>query len=357
MYLGNHDGLSPVHHCIVEFNWVHDCHPHKGIQFKRGTYLNVIQDNVVYNCDEAGVVLYKTDQTSAADNNIVQRNVIWNCSEGIFAVGQTDIDNNVVFDCIYGINVRNYGGWGMEDLYLRNNTIYNCGNTCLRLDDWNSATGEMICINNACYQDNVAQSAIQVPNGIGPGYVAHNRHYGISQTSGSALGNSPVQEFVNPSITPGVIDLYPLNTASLVDSGTSGYGAPADDFNWWVRPVNTGWDVGAYEWSGNTNQGWQIQEGFKQVFTGVKGAESSIPVSSPQIHPVIAKNEVFFSNVMLGSVIRIYDIMGRLLHDSGMIAGRDHKIDLSKQPGGVYFYKIDDDLKHTNYSGKFLLVK
>jgi len=357
MYLGNHDGLSPVYHCVVEFNWVHDCHPHKGIQFKRGTYLNVIQDNVVYNCDEAGIVLYKTDQASAADNNIVQRNVIWNCSEGIFAVGQTDIDNNVVFDCSYGINVRNYGGWGMEDLFLRNNTIYHCSNTCLRLDDWNGATGEMVCINNACYQDNIGQSAIQAPDGIGPGYVAFNRHYGTSQVGGSNLGNPSNQEFINPSITPGVIDLYPLNSATFVDSGTSGYGAPTDDFNWWPRPVNVQWDIGAYEWSQNTNPGWQIQEGFKEIYTGIEETEVSFSKNSSGIYPIYARNKVLFRNLIPGSVIRIYSVAGRLVHSSGGIADGDYEVDLSEHPSGIYFYTVRGDSKYTNDSGKFVILR
>ena len=357
MYLGNHDGLSPVHHCIVEFNWVHDCHPHKGIQFKRGTYLNVIQDNVVYNCDEAGIVLYKTDQASASDNNIVQRNVIWNCSEGIFAVGQTNIDNNVVFDCSYGINVRNYGGWGMQDLYLRNNTVYHCSATCLRLDDWNNATGEMVCINNACYQDDLGQSAIQAPDGIGPGYVAYNRHYGQSQVAGSSLGNLPPQEFVNPNITPGLVDLYPLNSASLVDSGTSAYNAPGDDFNWWTRPVNAIWDVGAYEWSQNTNPGWQIQEGFKEVYTAVAEIESQIPASSSQVCPINAKSTMLFNNMIRGSVIKIYNITGRLLHDSGPIMQDRYEVNTGKIPCGVYFYSLHNESNYTNHSGKFVIIR
>ena len=357
MYLGNHDGLSPVHHCIVEFNWVHDCHPHKGIQFKRGTYLNVIQDNVVYNCDEAGIVLYKTDQASAADNNIVQRNVIWNCSEGIFAVGQTDIDNNVVFDCNYGINVRNYGGWGMEDLYLRNNTIYNCSNTCLRLDDWNGATGEMVSANNACYQDNIGQSAIQAPNGIGPGYVDYNRHYGQSQVSGSTLGNPPDQEFINPSITPGVIDLYPLNTATLIDSGTSGYGAPADDFNWWARPVNAQWDVGAYERSQNTNPGWQIQEGFKEINVGVRETESWTIEQPLFTNTIITKNALLFENLSLKSRISVYDISGRSVHHSGSIMQSSYKMSTSAIPCGVYSYIIQDGSLNLAQIGKFVVVR
>ena len=336
MYLGNHDGLSPVHHCLVEFNWVHDCHPHKGIQFKRGTYLNIIQDNVVYNCDESGIVLYKTDQASAGDNNIVRRNVIWDTPEGIFAVGQTDIDNNIIFDCDYGINVRNYSAWGMEDLYIRNNTIYHCNATCLRLDDWNNATGEMVCINNACYQDSIGQSAIQAPNGIGPGYVAYNRYYGQSQVSGSALGNPPSQEFINPNITPGIIDLYPLNTATLIDSGTSLYGAPDDDFNWWSRPYNSIWDVGAYEWSQNTNPGWQIQQGFKQIYTAIQESNAEV-FNNHWPDRIITQGIIYFKNPLSGDIIRVYDIGGRIIHDSGRISGKKYELSTSGLANGVYF--------------------
>lgn len=357
MYLGNHDGLSPVHHCVVEFNWVHDCHPHKGIQFKRGTYLNVIQDNVVYNCDEAGIVLYKTDQASAADNNVIQRNVIWNCPEGIFAVGQTNIDNNVVFDCSYGINVRNYSGWGMEDLYLRNNTIYNCNTTCLRLDDWNGATGEMVCINNACYQNNIAQSAIQAPDGIGIGYVAYNRHYGTSAVGGSTLGNPPAQEFINPSITPGVVNLYPLSTASLVDSGTSSHGAPADDFNWWPRPVSAQWDVGAYEWSQNANPGWQIQEGFKEINVAVRETASLTANPPRHVNIVITKGVLLFMNISFGSTVSVYDVLGREVHSSGSIRQTHYKIKLNEFAGGIYFYVIRDAQKDLTHTGKFVVIR
>jgi hypothetical protein len=355
MYIGNHDGLSPVHHCIVEFNWVHDCHPHKGIQFKRGTYLNLIQDNVVYNCDEAGIVLYKTDQASAGDNNIVRRNVIWNAPEGIFAVGQTDIDNNIIFNCSYGINVRNYGSWGMEDLYIRNNTIYSCPSTCLRLDDWNNTTGEMVCINNACYQDQLSQSAIQAPDGIGSGYVADNRHYGQSQVSGSSLGNPPDQEFINPSITPGVIDLYPLSSATLIDSGTFTHGAPDDDFNWWNRPVNTYWDVGAYEWFYNTNPGWQIQEGFKEIYPGVE--EKNTEVYHPRhVHCTVARDKVYFEGLNAGNILRIYDATGRRIHLYAHKLGGTYRWNTRGIADGVYFYSIDTNINRSQYAGKIVII-
>jgi parallel beta-helix repeat protein len=265
IYLGSHDGSVVAHHCLVEWNWIHDTHPRKGIQIKRKSYLNVIQDNVIYSNDEAGIVLYKTDRPSSADNNVVRRNVIWNTPEGIFAIGQTDMDNNIIFDCKFGISTRNYSGWGMEDLFIRNNTVYDCDTTCLMLDDWNTATGQMICVNNACYQDSLSDIAIAVPFGIGPGLAENNRHYGIAEVSGSAPGLSSHLEFVNASIVPGVADFYPQHNSTLRDSGSASYGVPNDDFNLLARPANGSWDVGAYEWSQSGNPGWQIQAGFKEA--------------------------------------------------------------------------------------------
>jgi hypothetical protein len=122
----------------------------------------------------------------------------------------------------------------------------------------------MVCVNNACYQESLFESAIQAPHGIGSGVVEHNRHWGTSQVTGSALGNGPYADFVNPGIVPGNLNLYPRDGSALIDSGTSSHGVPDDDYNLSPRPAGGHWDAGAYEWSGSGNPGWQIQEGFKQ---------------------------------------------------------------------------------------------
>ena len=355
IYFGNHEGLAPVHHCLVELNWIHDCHPHKGIQFKRGTYLNIIQDNVIYDCDEAGIVLYKTDQVSATDNNVVRRNVIWNTTEGIFAVGQTNIDNNVIFNCEYGINVRNYGGWGMQDLYIRNNTSYYCNITCLRIDDWNNATGEMVCINNACYQDDISQDAIQSPEGIGPGIVAYNQHYGQSEVSGSTLGNPPEQTFINSSIAPGIVDLYPKNNSSLRDAGTQDYQVSDEDFNLFPRPYAGVWDVGAYEWSGITNPGWQIDEGFKEISISVSETKP-VPARGEHICTSIGKT-ISWRNLDPGDAIKIYEISGKLIHNSGLIFSHDYKWNARNFASGLYFYVIKARTGVILCTGKVVVIK
>jgi len=356
LYIGNHDGLSPVFHCLVERNWIHDCHPHKGIQFKRGTWMNIIQDNVVYNCDEAGIVLYKTDQAVSDSNNIVRRNAVWNAPEGIFAVGQTDIENNVIFNCGYGINVRNYGGWGMKDLYIRNNTIYYCAATGLCLDDWDIAAADMVCVNNAVYQDSLWMSAIQAPNGIGPGLISHNRHYGQSQVAGSTLGNPPALEFINPGIVPGSVDFYPRPASVLRDSGSSGYGAPSVDFDLFPRPFNGFWDVGAYEWSQNTNPGWIIHEDFKEIPVGV---DEAAPAALRNNHgrDYITRGVFELSGLVPGTRIYIFDLSGRRIFDAVIMTGDGGQFRTGRLAAGIYCYQIIPPNADQHITGKIIRIK
>jgi hypothetical protein len=72
---------------------------------------------------------------------------------------------------------------------------------------------------------------------------------------------------------------------------------------------------------------------------------------------MITRTRITFNNTMPGCIIRIYDTMGRSVHDSGKIVGHNHEVDMRKLPAGVYFYKINNDSKDIDYSGKFLVAK
>ncbi|OGL41054.1 MAG: hypothetical protein A2161_18010 [Candidatus Schekmanbacteria bacterium RBG_13_48_7] len=294
MYLGHHDGSGIVHDALISHNWVHDTHGSQGdgIEIKRSCYSVSIEDNVVYNTNNyPGIIVYRTDRADLSLQNVIKNNVIWNAGEGIFAVAEADIYNNIIFNSSYGINTRNYSGWGMRDLRLYNNTVYSCSVTCMRLSDWNVATGVMEVINNAVYQDSVSDSALQAPAGIGPATILNNYYYGTSAISaGFTPGNPPPNEFVNPSIIPGSINLYPLSTSLLIDSGHDLSTIFQNDFNTTRRPHGTSWDVGAYEYSAPVNPGWQVQEGFK-------------PAPLP---PVVPINFDLF--VIVASILPIYSL-------------------------------------------------
>ena len=121
--------------------------------------------------------------------------------------------------------------------------------------------------------------------------------------------------------------------------------------------MNALWDVGAYERFQNANPGWQIQEGFKEIYTGVEEIELLTSRGCPKVCPVIAKNAILFSNINAGSEIRIYNIAGRLLYDSGPITQDRYTFNTLMIPCGIYFYNLHSESNYVRYSGKFVIVK
>ena len=297
IYFGCHDGTCLVRDGFIRNCWIHDTNGSQGdgIEIKRSSYRNVLEDNVVHDTNGyPGITMYRTDRGNAADNNVVRRNAVWGSGEGIFAVGETNIENNVVLACGTGISTRDYGGWGMSDLVVANNTVYACSSECVGLRDWGGAGGGMAYRNNAAFQDSAAATAINAPSGIGAATSDHNVHYGTASIAGSSPGLAPAQEFVAPSTVPGVIDLYPLAGSTLFEGGAGGTGIPADDFNLSARPVGAAVDAGAYERDGAGNPGWQIDAGFKPL--GPRAGFTGTPLTGP------APLAVQFTDASTGSI-------------------------------------------------------
>jgi hypothetical protein len=199
-------------------------------------------------------------------------------------------------------------------------------------------------------------SAIQVPDGPGPGIILNNRHYGQSQTSGSILGKPPSLEFINPGIIPGNIDLYPLNGSSLRDSGTSVYGAPVDDFNLRNRPFNAIWDVGAYEWSQNTNPGWPIHEDFKDIDYGTEETKAAFDTGK-RTRSSVSVDGYAFLHLPDGVRITIFNIAGMTVHQSGPIGKDFYRWHAANAAAGIYFYAIADRTGNIIEYGRILLIK
>ncbi|MFH1922798.1 MAG: T9SS type A sorting domain-containing protein [Planctomycetota bacterium] len=190
----------------------------------------------------------------------------------------------------------------------------------------------------------LSDSAIRAPDGVGPGYVEGNRHYGTSAVTGSVLGHSPGEEFLHASTAPGLVDLHPLDDSTLRDSGSSSHGPPDDDFNSVPRPANEYWDVGAYEWVGGGNPGWQIQAGFKDTSTGVDGTETADEGrSSLRVHPNPSGHAttINFSVPCEGPAsLRVYDVTGRLVDEvlgGSVSAGPRSVVWTPNVASGIYF--------------------
>jgi parallel beta-helix repeat protein len=79
MYVGCNDGSCAVSESIIENNWIHDtlqASQGDGIEIKLGSWGNVIRDNVIYNTNYPGIILYGT---MGNPRNLVERNALWNC--------------------------------------------------------------------------------------------------------------------------------------------------------------------------------------------------------------------------------------------------------------------------------------
>jgi hypothetical protein len=99
----------------------------------------------------------------------------------------------------------------------------------------------------------------------------------------------------------------------LINTGTSASNPPAYDFNLSPRPYNALFDVGAYEWNGPSNPGWQIREGFKE-FPNV-GVETNKGFEGPRVRGFKVNPNPFVSFTMApgheAERFNLYDISGQ----------------------------------------------
>ena len=80
--------------------------------------------------------------------------------------------------------------------------------------------------------------------------------------TGYKTGRSLAQDFLDATGK----NVYPTSDSVLIDAGDNLY-ATSIDFN--GTPRNGVPDTGAYTWTGSSNPGWEILEGFKNVFTSI----------------------------------------------------------------------------------------
>ncbi len=279
LYLGHHGTMKGiVHHALIEKNYIHHTKGGSqgdGIEFKHGSYANIIQDNVLHDVGP-GITDYITGRNNPAEVNIIRRNVIWNADDfGIWSAGESLIENNIIFDVRDSIGIfikqnAELPGYGVRDLTIRNNTVLDvcCGpsNPALRVS---AAQSNVLVANNAFYQSSSKNYAIRLDVPLS-NIALWKKNYFTGQLAGlkegpdTVRGQPPSREFLNSTPVAGVIDLYPCGTSSL-RSAADPSTLPADDFNRNQRPNRGAGEVGAYYFSGPANLGWKIQPGFKQT--------------------------------------------------------------------------------------------
>jgi hypothetical protein len=287
LYWG-YPGRDIVHNVLIKRNYIHHCPSdasrttHYGIQYKGWSYRALIEDNVLHDVggtQRCGIVVYygrnPLQGDAPGDVNIVRGNVLWNCrNEGITAMSDALVENNIVFDAEYGINLQTYsdesfaGPNFVENLTVRSNTVFRCSSRCISVSGWGSVGSNVSLTGNAAYQDTPGKTAIG--GSTGAAVSSANVHYGTCGLSSGCIAAGGLSDFagVTPSATVPNLDFYPAAGSALLDRLSVPGEYAATDFNWTARPHNGAADAGAYERTGAGNPGWHIVPGFKEVVAG-----------------------------------------------------------------------------------------
>ena len=254
-----------------------------GIYLANGSQGNIIRDNVVYGISYRGMFVGSTESGAA---NEILGNIIWQANDtGLWLEGAAVVQNNVIFD-IEGDGIRSNNDdarEGLDNQIISHNTVVNTTDDAVQLSDWFFRSG-MVFANNV----------VANPTGYGFDFDDDYTEY---DTTTNYIANNVVTGLVDgydPALYPGWVlpgagfadfvdvenwDFYPSSTALTINSGDASAEAwvPVADFNGAPRD-GAAPDVGAYEWDGDGNPGWTVQEGFKEL--GFDGTGDSHDVGS-----------------------------------------------------------------------------
>jgi hypothetical protein len=252
---------------IFSRNLVHSAYGGSGdlVYFHDGIQNAQITDNVIYGPSRNGVNLGHPDNGSPP---VFERNVIWNVDNaGFIGRGPVFFRNNIIFNTgAQGVYFSN-PGTTYEGLVLSFNTIVNTGSYGVELRNWHESIGNVFSNNTVCnpvgssvyYQ--ISEDAVleteghTISNNLLCGAV-----FNLSEDLGHFLLGYGFSDFGDVEGW----DFYPAENSMLLntaDPAGENY-IPEIDFNGVVRDGGAP-EIGAYEWDGETNPGWQIQEGFK----------------------------------------------------------------------------------------------
>lgn len=281
-------GRNIVHDMRIEGNYIHHCpvdaqqETHYGIQFKGWGYRSRIVGNVLHDVGgttRSGLIVYYGKKPLAGDDpadiNVVAGNALWNCrNEGITVMSDALIENNIVVDAQVGINLQTYGDESfsgtnfVENLQVRNNTVFRCAGACIAIQGWGGAGSGMAFAGNAAYQPSATATAIS--GNPGAAFSAGNVAYGTGAFAGLAKGTG-LGDFAGAAAAskfPG-LDLYPGAGSPLREAlDPAGGRCAAEDFNGVRRPQGSRCEAGAYEAEGAANPGWKIAPAFKPATGG-----------------------------------------------------------------------------------------
>lgn len=276
--IGCWDGSCWMQDSVVEFNLVHDVGD-DGLYLRTGTQGSFFRHNVLFNIGDTAIVAQSPGPGGA--QNQIFGNAAWAVGgDGIYIEGASLVQNNILFDIgDEGIQVQAPGEEILTDVQISHNTVSDTIGWGAYLDDWYNGVN-LVFANNALanptgyglYWDDLREDDAY-DAGYDPNYPDTTNFLSSNVVTGLVDGFDLAQRptFVIPGggvgdfVAPANFDFYPSFGSQLRNAGDPNGNAyiPDRDFNGTARDGASP-DVGAYEYDGEGNPGWVLQERFKE---------------------------------------------------------------------------------------------
>jgi len=262
-YLGCNNNACQFHDSLVANNYIHDLNgptitQGDGIEIKKGSYANIVRDNVIHDTGYPGITLYDVAGNGAP--NIIERNIVWNSADnGIQVTADAIVRNNIVLGAAASAFAsNNVQGGSAANLVIVNNTLLMGSGNGIKL---NAVSGTVTIANNAIYAPN--GRAIDANGTLGGITALGNAGQGALSGVGNGFsaGGNLVNDFVGASLG-GVPPQNPIPKSGGLLAGTANASfLPTDDFD--GHPRGAQHDIGAYRANAGGTPGWTIVAGFK----------------------------------------------------------------------------------------------
>jgi Right handed beta helix region len=261
-YLGCNLDACRIHDSLVANNYIHDLNGASitqgdGIEIKKGSYANIVRDNVIRDTGYPGITLYDVNGNGAP--NVIERNIVWKSGDnGIQVTADAIVRNNIVLGAAGSAFASNAVQNGSAaNLVIVNNTFLMPSGNGIKL---NSVSGSVTIANNAIYAPN--GRAIDANGTLGGIVSVANAGQGVLNgvSAGFNAGGSSAADFVAGSLS-GMPPQNLLPKSALLVGKAATANLPGDDFD--AHPRGAAADIGAYRTNAGGAPGWTITPGFK----------------------------------------------------------------------------------------------
>lgn len=260
MYIGCHEGDCVVRDSLIEGNYIHhtrNAEQGDGIEIKKASHSNIVRDNVIHDTRYPCIIAYGT---AGQPRNVIERNVVWNCDDaGMQIAADAVVRNNIIIPGSGGgLTSQDHAGVTPNNLEFTHNTIVG-GSPCLRLSNWSGKTG-LVFANNGIYCPNGDYVVSGLAGVTSAGNVFQTTPPSFPSSS-YRIGRTAALDLTDVAAR----NVYPTATSTLLGAAATAWVAP-DDFNGTTRNATT--DAGAYVRTTATNPGCAIVAGFKCATPG-----------------------------------------------------------------------------------------